>query len=340
MAQLEMSDVSEKARPAKANKNVKLFAVGFGGFLVAVLILFFGIGIYRAYAKTATDIWTVTAAKILRLPAASVNGQRILYSDYVDDLHAIGVLREYTKSNGGGAAASFTDEQMSDQVLFRLVNNVLLQNEARKYSVTVDDKDVDQLKTQIMQQFKTTGDIDSELEKRYGWNFATYERKVMRPFLLQSKLSDKIQTDETKRQAIREKAEVVLKQLKAGADFAQLAEQYGSDGTAAKGGDLGWFKKGDMVPQFEAAAFALKKGELSPDLVESPYGYHIIRVDDRRVTTAKDAQGKSTTQEEVKARHILFSFPSVNDELDTILKQALVKVYLKVHNPFTSLNTK
>jgi foldase protein PrsA len=72
----------------------------------------------------------------------------------------------------------------------------------------------------------------------------------------------------------------VLAELKKGADFATLASQKSTDpGSKAKGGDLGYFGKGVMNPQFETAAFALKKGEMS-GVVQSPNGFHIILVTD------------------------------------------------------------
>ncbi|MCX8042993.1 MAG: SurA N-terminal domain-containing protein [Desulfobacterota bacterium] len=81
-------------------------------------------------------------------------------------------------------------------------------------------------------------------------------------------------------QKIREKAEQVREQLLKGEDFARLAQKVSEDtASAAQGGDLGYFKKGDMVKPFEQAAFSLKVGEISP-LVRSPFGFHIIRVDD------------------------------------------------------------
>ena len=98
------------------------------------------------------------------------------------------------------------------------------------------------------------------------------------------------------------RAEDLLKQLKAGAKFEDLAKKNSEDpGSAKEGGSLGWIGKGRTVPEFEKAAFSLPKGQMS-DLVKSSYGFHIIRVDDKQ-----DAHMK--TLDEVKG------------EIEPILKQ-------------------
>ena len=82
--------------------------------------------------------------------------------------------------------------------------------------------------------------------------------------------------------AVRAQAEEVLKKSKAGADFAELAKQYSEDDSNKdRGGDLDYFGKGRMVPEFEAAAFALKSGEIS-ELVKTPFGFHIIKMVDNQ----------------------------------------------------------
>jgi peptidyl-prolyl cis-trans isomerase D len=77
------------------------------------------------------------------------------------------------------------------------------------------------------------------------------------------------------------KAEAVLKQLKAGANFAELAKKNSEDTSAGNGGSLGWIQKGQMVPEFEKTSFELAKGQTS-DLVKTQFGYHIIHVEDKQ----------------------------------------------------------
>jgi peptidyl-prolyl cis-trans isomerase D len=92
---------------------------------------------------------------------------------------------------------------------------------------------------------------------------------------------------------VRGDAQKVLTEARKGTDFAQLAKKHSQDGTAAKGGDLGFFTREAMVPEFSEAAFSLQAGEMS-DLVRSPFGFHIIKVEEVRPE-------KTSPLEEVRA---------------------------------------
>jgi peptidyl-prolyl cis-trans isomerase C len=118
---------------------------------------------------------------------------------------------------------------------------------------------------------------------------------------------------------VKETAEGILKRVKAGEDFGELAKQNSADSSAAKGGELNWFGKGKMVKEFEAAAYALQKGQIS-ELVKTQFGYHIIKLEDRQ--TRKPGKeddimpdSKEKEQELLHARHILISLqPSTQAE--------------------------
>jgi len=94
----------------------------------------------------------------------------------------------------------------------------------------------------------------------------------------------------TQRETLRRKAEVIQARAANGEDFATLARLYGSDPTVPHGGDLGFFGVERMVPSFEQAAFALQPGQVSP-VVETPFGYHVIRVEERKHVAMDDREG-------------------------------------------------
>jgi peptidyl-prolyl cis-trans isomerase C len=129
---------------------------------------------------------------------------------------------------------------------------------------------------------------------------------------------------ETKQKA-REKAEGILKELNAGKDFAEMAKTNSTCPSKDQGGDLGFFGKGQMVPEFEQAAFALKPGELSK-VVETQFGYHIIKVTER-----KDAEPPKL--EELKEKIAAFlkgqkTQKSVFDFVTKLRKESKVEVLL------------
>lgn len=79
-----------------------------------------------------------------------------------------------------------------------------------------------------------------------------------------------------------EEAKTVIKELGEGKDFAELAKAKSTDPNKSDGGDLGFFKKGMMVPEFEKVAFEMKKGDVSKEPVKTQFGFHVIKVEDKR----------------------------------------------------------
>ncbi len=137
---------------------------------------------------------------------------------------------------------------------------------------------------------------ENEIKKYYDEHKADYEQaeqRIIDYVLLEFKAT------KADSEAILTQAADIIQEAKSGTDFANLAQIYSQDtGSAKNGGDLGWFGKGQMVKPFEEAAFAAAKGDIVGP-VESQFGVHIIKVEDKRV---------ENKEPQVLAKHILLKY--------------------------------
>lgn len=188
--------------------------------------------------------------------------------------------------------------------LENLITTTLVDQEAKKANVTVTDADIDQEIQDLTKQFGGEEALNNALQQssmtiedlKKQMPLQVKIRKLVEPKVTVtdeeiSKYFDENKATFNQEEEVRashilvktkEEADAIVKQLKEGADFAALAKEKSADtGSKEKGGDLDFFKKGDMVPEFSDAAFKLKVGETS-GAVKSDYGYHIIKVTDRK----------------------------------------------------------
>lgn len=217
-----------------------------------------------------------------------------------------------------------------EEVLQQLVTEKVLSD---KYDV--DEKDVDKEVKKVKDQL---GDQFEMALQQQGFGDEDAFRKVIHLSLLQEaavsedvKVSDKQLKEEYKRKNTEIDAQHILvedektakevkKKLDDGGDFAKLAKEYSTDGSAEDGGKLGYFSAGEMVPEFEDAAYAMKKGEIS-DPVQSEHGFHIIKVNDKR--DKKESIGKFEDVKDDLRREIL------NKEMDPTEAQAKIAKLIK-----------
>jgi peptidyl-prolyl cis-trans isomerase C len=218
-------------------------------------------------------------------------------------------------------------KRLRTQILERMIVEQLLDEQIKKVDVTVTEEEVNnQLKQMASQQRPPLSMEDFKgMIEAYGKSFDEVKQRIKRGLsyqkLLEAQWADKINIteedaqkyySENKRQfetpeqvrashiliksdttdseqaktKAKEKTEDLLKQVKEGADFAELAKANSTCPSAAKGGDLDFFTRGRMVPPFEKAAFNLNVGQVS-EVVETRFGYHIIKVTDKKQATTK-----------------------------------------------------
>jgi len=211
--------------------------------------------------------WQVLDGVIQRqllISAAKAQGVEVSRRDLNKEIDRL--MADAIKSRGAAAAKNREFQR-------------LVENSIRGQADDIrDDMLIQRLQQMVQQQIKAT---DQDVRN-------SYKQVKARHILIRIDPTGKAGLPDDK--ALK-KAQDILAKLKGGADFAAMARQFSDDkGSAAKGGDLGYFGAGQMMPAFEKAAFALAPGKM--DVVKTPYGYHIIQVEDVRYDLPKDFDQK------------------------------------------------
>jgi peptidyl-prolyl cis-trans isomerase C len=249
---------------------------------------------------------------VLPDPIARVNGETITKAE----LEA--AVRSVEQQNGKSVPPERRDE-IYRGVLDNLVSIRVLRQEVTERHMTASDADIDAHISQLRKQFPSEaafkqamaqqhisqqklrddarmdllvnrlveGEVNAKLSVTPGDISAFYEKNTDKFTQSESVHASHILiivppgADAAAKAAAKARAEEALKAVRSGQDFAAVARQYSQDGSAQRGGDLGFVPRGQTAPAFETAAFALKVGQVS-DIVESPFGYHVIKVAERR----------------------------------------------------------
>jgi peptidyl-prolyl cis-trans isomerase C len=272
---------------------------------------------------------------------ATVNGESITKAEFES------AVKNIEASNGGQPVPAPQRDQVYRGVLEQLVGYKLLLQEVNTRKLVVPEADVEARIGEIKKQFPSEQVFTQMLQSRQLTldklrSDAKADLAVNR--LLENAIADKIgvsaeqvtkfhkdnpdrfkqpdsvrashillpfpeNADAAAKAKVKTQAEQVLKDVKAGRDFAALAKQHSKDpGSAVNGGDLGFFQRGQMVGPFNDAAFSLGVGQTS-DLVETQFGYHIIRVTEKQAA-------KDIPLDEVRAEVVRY-LEGVNREKET-----------------------
>ncbi|NPA95201.1 MAG: peptidylprolyl isomerase [Thermodesulfobacteria bacterium] len=189
--------------------------------------------------------------------------------------------------------------ELKKQLLDRWVQLNLMALEARKQKLQ-DKPDVkkriEEMTNALLAQeymMENVSDKAKVTDKEIKEYYDKHKSEFMQPEQVRARhILIKVPANATKKQweEARKKALEIRAKLLKGESFAKLAQKYSDDpGSKTRGGDLGYFRKGQMVPEFEKAAFALKKGEISQP-VKTTFGYHIIKLEDKKPAKQRSFQ--------------------------------------------------
>ncbi len=179
----------------------------------------------------------------------------------------------------------------------------------------------------------------SEIKAYYQKNIDAYktpETRHARHILFRAKAEDSEELHKSKKQL----AEDTLKKLKDGADFAEVAKEVSEGPTAPGGGDLGFFSKGQMVPEFETATFSLNKGQIS-DVVQTPFGYHIIKLEEiNNATTQPLEQVEKDIAETLKLNLAkTMAFKMANEAYEGIIAAGSLANFIAANKEYQVIKT-
>lgn len=195
----------------------------------------------------------------------------------VDDAAIDANVQQYTQSINSAPAVKkyFTDNKLDTNFI-----KVMSTKDLVKAALEKDFTD----KNQVTQ---------AEIDAYYDKNKEEFSSDQIRAshILIKTVNNDLSDMPKDKVEAAKKQIDEIYERAVAGEDFAELAKQYGQDGTKDKGGDLGYFSKGDMVKEFSDAAFSLNVGEISKP-IKTQFGYHIIKLTDKKNGNVDVAQAK------------------------------------------------
>lgn len=221
---------------------------------------------------------------------ATFKGGKLTVEEYKSAVEALGPQADMVKSN----------ENLRSQYLHHLIDSMLLAqkasdaklNQSSQYKTMLEAAQRDILARLYIEQYVNEQASPEKLKKYFNENKKAFSSKEVRASHI---LFDKDN---------KEKAESVLKEaMKKGSDFAKLAKEHSTGPSAEQGGDLNFFGRGRMVPAFEQAAFDTPKGQVHPKLVETQFGWHIIKVTDVRGGDNVKFEDKKDEVEQVVRRN-------------------------------------
>ena len=264
---------------------------------------------------------------------ARVNGELVSRDEFE------GVVESNIARYEAQSGESFNAQQrpqLERQVLDGLITRTILEQEAEQLDISVGDERFSETLDQFKQQFPDEQGYQTALDQQ-GFTEEEFETELRRQMvieeLIRSQVYDQVAVseqemrtfyddnpqyfqqddqvaarhiifttegvEESERAALQEELEEIRQEIEDGADFGEMAREHSQGPSAPNGGDLGTFGRGQMVPEFEQAAFELEVGELS-QVIETQFGYHILQVTER-----VPAQTQSYEEAEERIRQFL-----------------------------------
>ncbi|HOW60308.1 MAG TPA: peptidylprolyl isomerase [Candidatus Moranbacteria bacterium] len=276
-------------------KRVKLSTLIYA--ILIIIVIFIGVISILAYG-TQTEIGkriSVTVSSIIPFPAAIINYTHLVYiKDVEKDLASIERFYKSYNFSDEGLRIDFTTSDgkkrlqiKKREILDKLIEDKIIEVLANKKGIRLSQADVDNVINQTLNEYGTANDIKSDLLNSYGWSMEDFKKFVVMPNAYKAALSSYVSNNELDVSIAKTKIEEAQKQLIKGTDFAQVVKEYSVGASKENGGELGWVKKSQLLPELQDILFGSKNIEKN-SILETSIGFHIIEIKDKKKDNGED----------------------------------------------------
>jgi len=313
--------------------GIRTFFNFFGGLVIGLAVIAIiglvatSLGIYKY--KWDND-YTRKLVSILPFPAALVDGTVVKLDDYNKRVDIIEKFFENIKDETPELLDVLArEEEEKSKVLDELIVETILSKLANKYKLEITDQYVDEQFEKILEssQMPNRDEVVAELKEMLGLSEEQYKEYFVKPTLVEDGVIKALNKDPAVNGETIEQINKIKEEINEDAsNFAELADKYSVD-KGRGGGDLGFFKRGMMVEEFEEVAFALEVGQVS-EPIATMYGWHIIKVEEKGLPpTVLEGSGEDA-EDYISARHILLLAKPFDEYMEEYKKGLNIKKYI------------
>ncbi|HMN19377.1 MAG TPA: peptidylprolyl isomerase [Candidatus Moranbacteria bacterium] len=282
--------VENKTGKMKVKASTVIWAVvlvALGAFIAALI---------TTYASERTNPVGRVLSRTLPLPAATLGmGSVVSIAELEADTASLKKFYENQDFSKAGIRIDFSTEEgrkrllvKEREVLSKLIEDKALEKLAREKGITVTEEDLRENVDKELERYGTREDVEKELERLYGWTLQDFKKRVVRPRLIQERLEKAVREELGATETAKQRIFQAQQELRAGADFAKVAEKYSEGGSGKEGGELGWVSKSQVIKELQEPLFGQEVAGEKYQITESEIGLHIAEVLEKKKEGGED----------------------------------------------------
>ncbi len=259
-----------------------------GIILTAVLLAVITVLIYVFQVDNKL---TIKAKNIIPFPAIIIDKATVItFRDIQENTLSVRKFYEDQKFSELGVRIDFSTEDGVKRLKFhekdvinKMIEDSVVEKLAQERGIEISDKLVEEAVSRKINEYGGQEIVVENLQKLYGWSLDDFRSKIVKPSFYREKLEKWLKENDAKQydNDARKTVKIALEKLNIGEEFTAVAKKYSKGASAEQGGEMGWFKKGQIMPNLQEYITTAKINQYS-EVLESDLGFHIIVVEEKK----------------------------------------------------------